>query len=106
MTRDFERTLKKRTENVSDTLSLKKINEKNVEELFDIEKNDLSYNAVTQQFRRSDVYKTCNSERQMKSFFKFLMMKLEELQEENFVIIRIRDQLKSQDQRDACAICE
>ena len=48
----------------------------------------------------------CNSERQMKSSFKLLMIKLEELQEKNFVIIRIRDQLKSQDQRDACAARE
>ena len=61
---------------------------------------------MTQQFRRSDAYETCSSERQMKSFFKLLMIKLEKLQEKNFVIIRIRDQLKSQNQRDACAVRE
>ena len=42
----------------------------------------------------------------MKSLFKFLMIKLEEFQKKNSVIIKIRDQLKSQNQRDACAIRE
>ena len=79
MTRDFERTLTERTKSVFDTLFFKEIDEKNVEKLFDVEKNDLFYNVVTQQLRRSDVHETYNSERQMKSFFKFLMIKLEEL---------------------------
>ena len=89
MTREFERTLTERTKSALDTLSFKEIDEENVKELFDIEKNDLSYNVVTQQFRRNDACKTCNSERQMKSFFKLLMIKLEELQEKNFVIIKV-----------------
>ena len=106
MTRDFERTLTKRTKSAFNTLFFKKINEENVEKLFDVKENDLLYNVVTQQLRRSDVCKTCNSERQMKSLFKLLMIKLEKLQEKNSVIIKVRDQLKSQDQRDACAIRE
>ena len=61
---------------------------------------------MTQQFRRNDIREMCNSERQMKSLFKFLMIKLEEFQEKNFMIIKIRDQLKSQNQRDACATRE
>ena len=48
MTRDFERTLTERTKSVFDTLFFKKIDEKNVEELFDVEKNDLFYNVVIQ----------------------------------------------------------
>ena len=32
------------------------------------------------------------------------MIKFEELQKKNSVIIKVQDQLKSQDQRDACAI--
>ena len=79
MTRDFERALTERTKSAFDTLFFKKIDEENVEELFDVEKDDLFYNAVTQQFRRSDVRETCSSERQMKSPFKLLMIKLEEL---------------------------
>ena len=106
MTRDFERTLTERTKSALDTLLFKKIDEEDVEEFFDVEKDDLFYNVMTQQLRRSDVRETCNSERQMKSFFKFLMIKLEELQEKNSVIIKIQDQLKSQNQRDACAIRE
>ena len=47
VTRDFERTLTERTKSAFDTLSFKKIDEKNVEELFDVEKDDLFYNAVT-----------------------------------------------------------
>ena len=47
MTRDFEKALTKRTKNVFNTLFFKKIDEKNVEELFDVEKNDLFYNVVT-----------------------------------------------------------
>ena len=42
----------------------------------------------------------------MKSFFKFLMIKLEKFQKKNFIIIKIRSQLKLQNQRDAYAICE
>ena len=79
MTCDFERALAERTKNVFDTFLFKEIDEKNVEKLFDVEKNDLSYNVVTQQLRRSNVRKMCNSERQMKSLFKLLMIKLEEL---------------------------
>ena len=104
--RDFEKALTKRTKNVFDTLFFKEIDEKNVEEFFDVEKNDLSYNAVTQQLRRSDACETCNSERQMKSFFKLLMIKFEKLQEKNSVIIKVRNQLKSQNQRDVCAVRE
>ena len=89
MTRDFEKTLTKRTKNAFNTLFLKKINKENVEKLFNIEKNDLFYNAVIQQFRWSDARETCNNERQMKSLFKLLMIKLKELQKKNFVIIKI-----------------
>ena len=89
MTRDFERALAERTKSASDTFFFKKIDEKNVEELFDVEKDDLFYNVVTQQFRRNDAREMCNNERQMKSFFKLLMIKLEKLQEKNFVIIKI-----------------
>ena len=106
MTRDFKRALTERTKSAFDTLFFKKINEENVEELFDIEKDDLFYNVVTQQLRRSDAREMCNNERQMKSFFKFLMIKLEEFQKKNSVIIKIQDQLKSQNQRDACATRE
>ena len=103
MTRDFERALTERTKSALDTLFFKEIDEENVEKLFDVEKDDLFYNVVTQQFRRSDARETCSSERQMKSSFKFLMIKLKELQEKDLVIIKVQDQLKSQDQRDACA---
>ena len=77
MTRDFERTLTKRTKSAFNTFLFKKIDEKNIEELFDVEKNDLFYNVMTQQFCRNDACETCNSERQMKSLFKLLMIKLE-----------------------------
>ena len=48
MTHDFERTLTERTKSAFDTSSFKEIDEKNVEELFDVEKDDLLYNVVTQ----------------------------------------------------------
>ena len=80
MTHDFEKTLTKRTKSIFDTFFFKKIDEENVEELFDIEKDDLFYNVVTQQFCQSDVRKTYNNERQMKSSFKLLMIKFKELQ--------------------------
>ena len=32
------------------------------------------------------------------------MIKLEEFQSKTFIIIKVRDQLKSQNQRDACAV--
>ena len=79
MTRDFEKALTERTKNAFNTFFFKKIDEKNVEKFFDVEKNDLFYNIVIQQFRRSDVRETCNSEQQMKSSFKLLMIKLEKL---------------------------
>ena len=40
----------------------------------------------------------------MKSLFKVLMIKFEKLQEKNSMIIKVRNQLKSQNQRDAYAI--
>ena len=79
MTRDFEKTLTERMKSVLNTLFFKEIDEENVEEFFDVEKDNLFYNVVTQQFRRSDARKACSSERQMKSFFKLLMIKLEKL---------------------------
>ena len=63
VTRDFEKALTERTKNVFDMFLFKEIDEENVEELSDVEKNDLFYNVVTQQFCRSDVRETCNSER-------------------------------------------
>ena len=63
MTRDFERALTKRTKSALDTLFFKEIDKKNVEELFDVKKDDLSYNVMTQQFRRNDARETCSSER-------------------------------------------
>ena len=48
MTRDFERTLTERTKSAFNTLSFKEIDEKNVEKFFDVEKDDLFYNVVTQ----------------------------------------------------------
>ena len=62
MTRDFERTLIKRTKNVFDILFFKETDEKNIKEFFDIEKNDLFYNIITQQFRQSNVRETCSNE--------------------------------------------
>ena len=106
MMRDFERALTECTKNAFDMFFFKKIDQENVEKFFDIEKDDLLYNAVTQQFRWSDVCETCNSERQVKSLFKLLMIKLEKLQEKDFVIVKVRNQLKSQNQRDAYATRE
>ena len=106
MTRDFERVLTERTKSAFNMLLFKKIDEENVEELFDVEKDDLFYNIVTQQLRRSGVRETCSSEQQMKSLFKLLMIKLEKLQEKDLVIIKIQSQLKSQNQRDACVAHE
>ena len=77
MTRDFERTLTERTESVLDTFLFKEIDEKNIKKFFDVEKNNLFYNIVIQQFCRNGVRETCNSEQQMKLLFKLLMIKLE-----------------------------
>ena len=48
MTRDFERALTERTKSAFDMLSFKEIDEENVKKIFDIEKDDLFYNVVTQ----------------------------------------------------------
>ena len=79
MTHDFKKALTERTKNASNTFSFKKIDEENIEEFFNVEKNDLFYNVVTQQLGRNDVRETCNSERQMKLFFKLLMIKFKKL---------------------------
>ena len=89
MTRDFKKALTERTKNAFNTFFFKKIDEKNVEELFDVEKNNLFYNIVIQQFCQNDVHEMCSNERQMKSFFKLLMIKFEEFQEKDFMIIKI-----------------
>ena len=51
MTRDFERTLTEHTKSTFNTFSFKEIDEKNIKEFFDVEKNDMFYNVVIQQFR-------------------------------------------------------
>ena len=79
ITRDVERTHAQRRKNIVKTFFFKEIDEKNVEKFFDVEKNDLFYNAVTQQFRCNDVREACNDEQQMKSSFKLLMIKFEKL---------------------------
>ena len=43
---DFEKTLTGITKSVIDTFFLKKINKKNIINLFDVEKNDLSWNVI------------------------------------------------------------
>ena len=45
--RDFEKTLTKRIKSIFDMLFFKKIDEENVEKLFDVEKDDLFYNVMT-----------------------------------------------------------
>ena len=47
MTRDFEKTLTKRTNDILNTFFFEKIDEENIKEFFNVEKNDLFYNAVT-----------------------------------------------------------
>ena len=47
MTRGFEKALTERTKSALDTFFFKKIDEEDVEELFDVEKDDLFYNVVT-----------------------------------------------------------
>ena len=76
-TYDFKKALTERKKSVFNIFSFKKIDEKNIEKFFDVKKDDLFYNVVIQQFRRNDVRETYNSKRQMKSFFKLLMMKFE-----------------------------
>ena len=103
VTRGAGRAQAERPEGAVDTLSSRKTGEEGAEELSDVEENDLPYSAVTQQLRRSDAREACSSEQQMESPSKLLMNTLEELQGKDPVVIRVRDQLKSQEQRDACA---
>ena len=46
MTRGFERTLTEYIKNILDIFSFKKIDEKNVKEFSNIEKDDLFYNVI------------------------------------------------------------
>ena len=62
ITRDVKRTHTQREKNIIKTLSFQEIDEENVEEFFDVKKNNLFYNAVTQQFCYNDARETCNSE--------------------------------------------
>ena len=79
ITRDVERTHAQREKNIVETFFSEEIDEKNVEKFFDVERNNLLHNAITQQFRCNNVYETCNDEQQIKSSFKLLMIKLEKL---------------------------
>ena len=89
ITRDAERTHAQHEKNIVKTFSFKEIDEENVEKFFYVERNDLFHNVITQQFRCNDARETCNDEQQMKSSFKLLMIKLEELQEKNLIIVKI-----------------
>ena len=48
--------------NIIETFFLKEIDEENVKEFSDVEKNNLFHNAITQQFRYNDAHETCNDE--------------------------------------------
>ena len=62
MARNFEKALTKRLKNVVNTFIVRKIDEKNTEDFFNIKKNDLFYNAVIQQLRQSNVREMYTSE--------------------------------------------
>ena len=62
ITRDVEKAHASHKKNIIETFLSEEIDEKNVEKFFDIEKNDLSHNIITQQFRCNDVRETCNDE--------------------------------------------
>ena len=48
ITRDVEKAHAQREKNIIKMFSFKEINEKNVEKFFDVEKDDLSRNAIIQ----------------------------------------------------------
>ena len=50
MTCDFEKALTERTKSTFNTFFFKKIDEKNIEKFFDIEKDNLFYNVITNNF--------------------------------------------------------
>ena len=61
ITRDARKTHAQREKNIIKTFFFKEIDEENVEKFFDVEKNDLFHNAVTQQLRRNDAREACNN---------------------------------------------
>ena len=62
ITRGAEKTQTQREKNIVETFFFEEIDEKNVEEFFNVEKNDLFHNVIIQQFCCSDVRETCNDE--------------------------------------------
>ena len=67
------------------------------------EKTDVAPDAENQQFRRSEARAIYNGESHYESLSKTLMIKLVEMQSENPVIQKIREQLASKEHRKACA---
>ena len=60
--RNVERTHASCEKDIIKTFFFKEIDEKNVKKFFDVEKNDLFHNAITQQFCYNNVRETCNDE--------------------------------------------
>ena len=60
--RNFKRTLIESTKSAVDNVFFKKINEENVKNLFDIEKDNLFYNIIILQLCRNDAREVCNNE--------------------------------------------
>ena len=61
ITRDVEKTHAQREKNIVEMFFSEEIDEKNVEEFFNVERNDLFHNTITQQFCYNDVRETCNN---------------------------------------------
>ena len=62
ITRDVERIYAQREKNIVKTFSFKEIDEKNIEKFFNVERNDLLHNIITQQFYCNNVREMCNNE--------------------------------------------
>jgi len=64
---------------------------------------EIAQSAVTQQLRRRNARSACEKKNHLKSLFFLLLTKIEEFQNKNPTILKIKKQLTSDSTRDICA---
>ena len=100
--RDIAKTQKMRLKSAIDISRIKKIDKDNFDKFFDSRSDNLFQVVVTQILRRIDAQIVCSQKHYFELLLSLLRSKLEELQSQNSIVIRVRFQLNFEFKRNVC----
>jgi hypothetical protein len=103
ITRGAAKEQEVRPDGALDGPQVEEIDEDELDGFPDSRSDDLLQGAVTQTLRRTDAEAACTQEQHLESPSSLLRSKLEELQSQDPVVTRVKSQLSSESERDACA---